>query len=105
MLIDAAFPASRPQCSVALVPVAHGLLAASNINTSLSGKLFLLMCWCIRDAVHLDSRVHAANEAISLHQEGNMAKKANKAKKKAKSAVKKSAKKTRKASKKKNMNM
>jgi hypothetical protein len=44
--------------------------------------------------------------AISLHQEGNMAKKAKKAKKKAKSAVKKSAKKTRKASKKKkNMNM
>jgi len=55
--------------------------------------------------VHLDSRVHAANEAISLHQEGNMAKKAKKAKKKAKTAVKKSAKKTRKASKKKNMNM
>ena len=55
--------------------------------------------------MHLDSRVHAANEAISLPQEGNMAKKAKKAKK-AKSAVKKSAKKTRKASrKKKNMNM
>jgi hypothetical protein len=37
-------------------------------------------------------------KAISLHQEGNMAKKAKKAK--AKSAVKKTAKKTRKASKK-----
>jgi hypothetical protein len=39
-------------------------------------------------------------EAISLHQEGNMAKKAKKAKK-AKSAVKKTAKKTKKVSKKK----
>ena len=39
-------------------------------------------------------------KAISLHQEGNMAKKAKKAKK-AKSAVKKTAKKTRKVSKKK----
>ena len=58
------------------------------------------MCWCIRDAVHFDSRMHAATEAISLHQEGNMAKKAKKAKK-AKSAVKKTAKKTRKVAKKK----
>ena len=24
------------------------------------------MCWCIRDVVHLDSRVHAATKAISL---------------------------------------
>ena len=39
-------------------------------------------------------------KAISLHQEGNMAKKAKKAKK-AKSAVKKTAKKTRKVAKKK----
>jgi hypothetical protein len=30
------------------------------VNTSLSGTLFFSMCWCIRDAVHLDSRVHAA---------------------------------------------
>jgi len=50
--------------------------------------------------VHLDSRVHAANQAISLTLEGNMAKKAKKAKK-AKSAVKKTAKKTRKVAKKK----
>ena len=41
-----------------------------------------------------------SNKAISLHQEGNMAKKAKKAKK-AKSAVKKTAKKTRKVAKKK----
>jgi hypothetical protein len=50
--------------------------------------------------VHFDSRVHAAIKSISLHQEGNMAKKAKKAKK-AKSAVKKTAKKTRKVAKKK----
>jgi hypothetical protein len=100
MLIDAAFPASRPQCSVALVPAAHGLLAPRNINTSLSGKLFFLMCWCIRDAVHLDSRVHAAKYSHLTILEGNMAKKAKKAKK-AKSAVKKTAKKTKKVAKKK----
>jgi hypothetical protein len=41
-----------------------------------------------------------SDQAISLHQEGNMAKKAKKAKK-AKSAVKKTAKKTRKVAKKK----
>jgi hypothetical protein len=26
----------------------------------LKRTLFFLMCWCIRDAVHFDSRVHAA---------------------------------------------
>ena len=30
------------------------------VNTSLSGTLFFSMCWCIRDVVHFDSRVHAA---------------------------------------------
>jgi len=30
------------------------------INTSLSETLFFWMRWCIRDVVHLDSRVHAA---------------------------------------------
>jgi hypothetical protein len=70
------------------------------VNTSLSGKLFFWMRWCIRDVVHLDSRVHAAIKPSHLHQEGNMAKKAKKAKK-AKSAVKKTAKKTRKVAKKK----
>ena len=59
-----------------------------------------MICWCIRDVVHLDSRVHAAVIAISLRSEGTMAKKAKKAKK-AKSAVKKTAKKTRKVAKKK----
>jgi hypothetical protein len=75
-----------------------------SVNTSLSRKLFFSVCWCIRDAVHLDSRVHAAKPSHEL--EGNMAKKAKKAKKaktakKAKSAVKKTAKKTRKVAKKK----
>ena len=52
------------------------------------------MRWCIRDVVHLDSRVHAAIKPSHLHQEGNMAKKAKKAKKaKAKYAVKKTPKK------------
>jgi hypothetical protein len=34
--------------------------ASRGVNTSLSGKLFFSLCWCIRDAVHFDSRVHAA---------------------------------------------
>jgi hypothetical protein len=65
----------------------------------LKRALFFSLCWCIRDAVHLDSRVHAANE-LPTTSEGTMAKKAKKAKK-AKSAVKKTAKKTRKVAKKK----
>src|SRR3954451_22131293 len=70
------------------------------VNTSLSETLFFSMCWCIRDAVHFDSRMHAANLSHLTTPEGNMAKKAKKAKK-AKSAVKKTAKKTKKVSKKK----
>ena len=34
--------------------------SARGVNPSLSGKLFFSLCWCIRDVVHLDSRVHAA---------------------------------------------
>jgi hypothetical protein len=79
--------------------LAHRAHAARGVNPSLSGKLFFSLCWCIRDVVHLDSRVHAAIKP-SHTLEGNMAKKAKKAKK-AKSAVKKTAKKTRKVSKKK----
>jgi hypothetical protein len=70
------------------------------VNTSLSGTLFFSVCWCIRDVVHLDSRVHAASNSHLTISEGTMAKKAKKAKK-AKSAVKKTAKKTRKVAKKK----
>ena len=79
----------------------------SFVNTSLSRTLFFRMCWCIRNEVHFDSRVHAAIKPSHFDQEGNMAKKAKKAKKtvkkakKAKSAVKKTAKKTRKVAKKK----
>jgi hypothetical protein len=35
-------------------------LSLWHVNTSLSGTLFFSMCWCIRDVVHFDSRVHAA---------------------------------------------
>src|SRR6202035_1221713 len=35
-------------------------LLLRRVNTSLSGTLFFSMCWCIRDVVHFDSRVHAA---------------------------------------------
>jgi hypothetical protein len=69
------------------------------VNSSLRGTLFflvaLLYCkWCASRFPRCTQQLRA----ISLHQEGNMAKKA---KKKAKSAVKKTAKKTRKVSKKK----
>ena len=33
------------------------------VNTSLSGKLFFSVCWCIRDVVHLDPRVHATSNS------------------------------------------
>jgi len=84
----------------AIVVSRAGLARVSARQHFLKRTLFFSMRWCIRDDVHLDSRVHAAIRAISLHQEGNMAKKAKKAKK-AKSAVKKTAKKTRKVAKKK----
>jgi hypothetical protein len=79
----------------------------SGINTSLSGTLFFLMCWCMREEVHFDSRVHAAMIQLT-YSEGTMAKKAKAKKatktvkkaKTAKSAVKKTAKKTKKVAKK-----
>jgi hypothetical protein len=40
--------------------VPHRVFAARCVNTSLSGKLFFSVCWCIRNGVHLDSRMHAA---------------------------------------------
>jgi hypothetical protein len=33
------------------------------VNTSLSGTLFFSVCWCIRDVVHLDPRVHATSNS------------------------------------------
>ncbi len=70
--------------------------AVTCVNSSLSRTLFFSICWCIRNDVHFDSRMHAATKPTT--SEGTMAKKA---KKKAKSAVKKTAKKTRKVAKKK----
>jgi hypothetical protein len=98
-VVAALFASAR---ALVVVPSNEVLRARSHclVNTSLSGTLFFWMRWCIRDVVHLDSRVHAAIKPSHLHQEGNMAKKAKKAKK-AKSAVKKTAKKTRKVAKKK----
>jgi hypothetical protein len=92
--------ASSRGCVVALSMSAGCTCAPRCVNASLSRTVFFSMCWCIRDVVHIDSRVHAAIKPSHLHQEGNMAKKAKKAKK-AKSAVKKTAKKTRKVAKKK----
>jgi len=37
------------------------VLSPCCVNTSLSWKLFFLICWCIRNDVHFDSRMHAAN--------------------------------------------
>jgi len=39
---------------------AHCVTGHHCVNTSLSRTLFFSVCWCIRDVVHLDSRVHAA---------------------------------------------
>jgi hypothetical protein len=91
------------RCAAAFSESARLSYRASCVNTSLSGTLFFYTRWCNPNAVHFDSRVHDSDKAISL-MEGNMAKKAKKAKKtvkKAKSAVKKTAKKTRKVAKKK----
>jgi hypothetical protein len=54
---------SRIAISTHCIVIAGDLRARSHrcVNTSLSGTLFFSMCWCIRDDVHLDSRVHAAN--------------------------------------------
>jgi hypothetical protein len=75
---------------------ARRTLSVTCVNSSLSWTLFFSICWCIRNEVHFDSRMHAATKPTT--SEGTMAKKA---KKKAKSAVKKTAKKTRKVAKKK----
>jgi hypothetical protein len=67
MSVVAALFASLRERVVALSRIAHCALPLRGVNTSLSGTLFFSMCWCIRDEVHFDSRVHAANEAISLN--------------------------------------
>jgi hypothetical protein len=57
--VDRACASIRARFGVASM-VAHRARTARGVNTSLSGKLFFLSRWCIRDGVHLDSRVHAA---------------------------------------------
>jgi hypothetical protein len=60
-----AVSAALRACFVVLSIDARGALAQLHGNTSLSRTVFFSMCWCIRDGVHLDSRVHAAIEVIS----------------------------------------
>ena len=48
------------ECLSVASSLVHRVHAARGVNPSLSGKLFFSLCWCIRDVVHLDSRVHAA---------------------------------------------
>ena len=55
-----ALPASLCRYIGALLMSACRLCQRGHVNTSLSRTLFFWMCWCIRDAVHFDSRVHAA---------------------------------------------
>src|SRR3954449_9108297 len=45
-----------------VVDEAQAGYAPGCVNTSLSWTLFFSLRWCIRDEVHLDSRVHAANK-------------------------------------------
>jgi hypothetical protein len=50
---------------VALIANAHRAMWGRRVNTSLSGTLFFLGRWCIRDAVHFDSRMHAAKSHLT----------------------------------------
>lgn len=99
----------------AMVSVAKLILAwmRCGAGDARASSALTLLCqhFLKRDAVFFNVLVYSecrafrfpsahSDKAISLHQEGNMAKKAKKAKK-AKSAVKKTAKKTRKVAKKK----
>src|SRR5258708_30806709 len=52
--------AALRECIVVLSMNARSKSSLGHVNTSLSRTLFFSMCWCIRDAVHFDSRVHAA---------------------------------------------
>jgi hypothetical protein len=63
MSIVAALFASSCERVAALSRIAHCALPLRSVNTSLSWTLFFSMCWCIRDEVHFDSRVHAANSS------------------------------------------
>jgi hypothetical protein len=63
MSVVAALFASLRERAVVLSGIAHCALSLRVVNTSLSGTLFFPMCWCIREEVHFDSRVHAANSS------------------------------------------
>ena len=61
----AAFRASlASSCERFVVPSTSACRASPrfSVNTSLSRKLFFSTCWCIRNGVHFDSRVHAATK-------------------------------------------
>ncbi|HEY0233838.1 MAG TPA: hypothetical protein VGC86_02110 [Afipia sp.] len=52
--------ARRGTRATLLLRSARAARRALCVNTSLSGKLFFSTCWCNPNAVHFDSRVHAA---------------------------------------------
>lgn len=66
MRIASAFCVSICECVAKSSTSSRCALSHCVVNTSLSGKLFFLVRWCIRDVVHLDSRVHEQTKAISL---------------------------------------
>jgi hypothetical protein len=89
---------ARKHCAVADQPASHVLASARQHFLKRDAVFYHVLVYSGCSASRFPSA--RSNKAISLHQEGNMAKKAKKAKK-AKSAVKKTAKKTRKVAKKK----
>src|ERR1035437_8074710 len=58
--VFAALLASLRGCIVVLPVSVRCAFLYMRGNTSLSRTVFFSMRWCIRDVVHLDSRVHAA---------------------------------------------
>jgi len=60
-----ALPARLQKQFVVLIANAHRAMLGLRVNTSLSGTLFFSMRWCIRDAVHFDSRMHAAESHLT----------------------------------------
>jgi hypothetical protein len=89
---------ARKHCAAADQPASHVLASACQHFLKRDAVFYHALVYSGCSAFRFPSA--RSNKAISLHQEGNMAKKAKKAKK-AKSAVKKTAKKTRKVAKKK----
>jgi hypothetical protein len=67
MRIASAFFASTCERVAMSSTSSHCALSLCSVNTSLSGKLFFWVRWCIRNVVHFDSRVHAAIKPSHLH--------------------------------------